>query len=196
MKEEQSNKFHNSNVCNFADKILFGSYPMLEMFRNTKENDVIKCPCCIDGNIHAVDILFIYKTSLATHWPVVGQCDTCASKFTSHELRKKYMDILTKHISMNCDINITELYDTVENILSADCLFPLPQPLPKYMATKKKAEFVTKIREIIVYYTTQNGCPKPILDENDSIYILSVMYLDIAVELTHEHRAKVSGCFC
>ena len=134
MKEEQSNKFHNSNVCNFADKILFGSYPMLEMFRNTKEHDVIKCPCCIDGNIHAVDIFFMYKTSLATHWPVVGQCDTCASKFTSHELRKKYMDILTKHISMNCDISITELYDTVEKILSADFLFPLPQPLPKYMS--------------------------------------------------------------
>ena len=165
---------------------------MLEIFRTTKENDVVKCPCCVNGNIAAVDIPFMCKTSLATHWPVVGQCDTCGSKFTSRELRKKYMEILTMHISIDCDINITELYDTVEKILSADCLFPLPEPLPKYMPITKKAEFVTKIREMIVYHTVQNRCEKPILNNTDSSYILSVIYLDIAVEITHEHRAQVS----
>ena len=192
MKEERNNYMDNVKVCNYADKILFGSYPMLEIFRTTKENDVVKCPCCVNGNIAAVDIPFMCKTSLATHWPVVGQCDTCGSKFTSRELRKKYMEILTKHISIDCDISITELYDTVEKILSADCLFPLPEPLPKYMPITKKAEFVTKIREMIVYHTVQNGCEKPILNNTDSSYILSVIYLDIAVEITHEHRAQVS----
>ena len=57
---------------------------------------------------------------------------------SDRELRKKYMEILTKHIPIDCDINITELYDTVEKILSADCLFPLPEPLPKYMPITKK----------------------------------------------------------
>lgn len=192
MKEEENNCLHNLNVSSFADKNVFGSYPLLEMFRNTNEHDVIKCPCCIDGNIHAVDIPFLCKTSLATHWPIVGQCDTCALEFTSHQLREKYMDLLTQHISTKSDISIKELYGTVEQILSADCLFPLPQPLPKYMPTAKKVEFATKLREMVMYHTLQNGSPKPILNDDDSRYVLSVIYLDIAVELTHEHRAKVS----
>ena len=193
-KEEEDDKY-NTRLCEIADQLLVGSFPILELFKDKGQNGQLKCPCCINGNIDNVEIPYVCKTSLATNRPIVAQCTTCGAAFTSHSLRMEFIKILTKLVnSYDGDLSLEQLYMDVKNIMSADCLFPFPEPLPKYLDEDDKKQYIVKLKEMLVYESSNKKAPIPAFSARDAEYIMDVIRLDIGIEITHEHRATVSTC--
>ena len=188
--DEEADVEYNSRLCNFADEILLGSFPVLELFKELNGN--IKSPCCVQGSIGAVDIPFICRTSLATHRPYVGQCLNCGKEFTSQDLRMEYINILIELANnSNEDLSVEQIYKDVNNIISADCLFPFPNPLPKYLEETEKKKYVRIVEDFLNYKSSSALYSMPLISESMAVYILDVIRLDIGIEVTHEHRVTV-----
>ena len=190
--EEEADGEYNSRICDFADELLLGSFPVLELFKEFNGN--IKCPCCIQGSIESMEIPYICRTSMATHRPYVGQCLLCGKEYTSQEIRLEYFTILISLANIPDEhLSIEQLYNDVQSIISADCLFPFPTPLPKYLEERKKMEYIRIMDDLLNYKASSTSQNMPSFSKEMTAYILDVIRLDIGIEITHEHRVTVKN---
>ena len=191
--EEEEDKEYNTNVCQYVDKHLIGSYPILDLFMDADKTGMMKCPLCVDGYISSNPIPFICQTSLVSFEPVVGKCCECKNGFTSKRLRDSCREVLLRTLYVNgYETSKQQLYTEVKNIISSECIFPFPDILPKNLPRNRRDEYMKYITKAIKNEGSISDC---FISDDDAEFLLVVLRLDIGIELTHAHKFKVcSSC--
>ena len=189
--EEEQDPHYDRKTCEYADDHLIGSFPVLGMFMDKERNCNMKCPVCVDGFLLSEEIPFLCQTSLAAFRPKVAKCSGCQTAFSSHELREKCHELLRRIVyASGVDTSKEQLHIEVKNIISSECLFPLPNVLPRNLPKIKSRYYMDCITAAIKNITDES-VSIPIIRSDEAEYILTVLRLDIAIESTHEHRFSV-----
>ena len=189
--EEEQDVHYDRKTCEYADSHLIGSFPVLDMFVDKERNGNMKCPVCVDGFLLSEEIPFLCQTSLAAFPPKVAKCLCCQAAFSSNELREKCHELLRRIVyASGVDTSKEQLHIEVKNIISSECLFPLPDVLPRNLP-KIKFKYYMNCIIAAIKNITDESVSIPIICNDKAEYILSVLRLDIAIESTHQHRFSV-----
>jgi len=188
--DEEMDTHYNTRICEYVDKHLIGSYPVLDLFSVDKDKlKLMKCPNCVDGLISSNPIPFICRTSLVSFDPVIGTCCECGDTFTSRQLRDCCREILLRILYVGgFETTKEQLYSEVKNIISSECAFPFPEILPKHLP-RHRHEFYMKYIIVAIKNSDYNSVSN--ISDDDAEYLVTVLRLDIGFELTHAHKTKV-----
>lgn len=183
---------HDKKVEALADKISITTFPVLDLY-TLDDGVTLQSPCCISGIINEVSVPFIGKTSAAKFSPIVGECSSCNTKFTSMQLRDMYIKILLFAVGYTPSSSWKlQMKNKVRRIMASTKKFPMPNPQPLDLPVLRK----TKIRSACVsVMQSQLLNIDYIADEvflsSEREYIICVVQLTIGLEEKSEHSSTV-----